>query len=80
MHQKRAFLLRVVVSHHVVAGIWTQDLGKSSQCSYPLSYLASPSGFILNPIAYLEIPLFEYSHILRSFGLGSVLGSFLLLW
>jgi hypothetical protein len=43
MHQKRAFLLRVVVSHHVVAGIWTQDLGKSSQYSYPLSYLASPS-------------------------------------
>jgi hypothetical protein len=25
--------LQIVVSHHVVAGIWTQDLGKSSQCS-----------------------------------------------
>ena len=25
--------LQVVVSHHVVAGIWTQDLWKSSQCS-----------------------------------------------
>ena len=25
--------LRMVVSHHVVAGIWTQDLQKSSQCS-----------------------------------------------
>ena len=35
--------LRVVVSHHVVAGIWTQDLRKSSQCSYPLSHLASPT-------------------------------------
>jgi hypothetical protein len=34
--------LWVVVSHHVVAGIWTQDLGKSSQCSYPLSHLTSP--------------------------------------
>jgi hypothetical protein len=33
---------QVVVSHHVVAGIWTQDLWKSSQCSYPLSHLASP--------------------------------------
>jgi hypothetical protein len=25
--------LRVVVSHHVVSGIWTQDLQKSNQCS-----------------------------------------------
>ena len=29
----RQISLRVVVSHHVVAGIWTQDLWKSSQCS-----------------------------------------------
>jgi hypothetical protein len=35
--------LRVVVSHHVVAGIWTQDFQKSSQCSYLLSHLASPN-------------------------------------
>jgi hypothetical protein len=34
--------LRMVVSHHVVAGIWTQDLRKSSQCSQPLSHLSSP--------------------------------------
>jgi hypothetical protein len=34
--------LQIVVSHHVIAGIWTQDLGKSSQCSYPLSHLSSP--------------------------------------
>jgi hypothetical protein len=34
--------LQVVVSHHVVAGIWTQDLRKNSQCSYPLSHLTSP--------------------------------------
>jgi hypothetical protein len=34
--------LQVVVSHHVAAGIWTQDLQKSSQCFYPLSHLASP--------------------------------------
>jgi hypothetical protein len=26
----------------VVAGIWTQDLQKSSQCSYLLSHLTSP--------------------------------------
>jgi hypothetical protein len=25
--------LQMVVSHHVVAGIWTQDLQKNSQCS-----------------------------------------------
>jgi hypothetical protein len=25
--------LQTVVSHHMVAGIWTQDLWKSSQCS-----------------------------------------------
>jgi hypothetical protein len=34
--------LWVVVSHHVVAGIWTQDLWKSSQCSYTLNHLTSP--------------------------------------
>jgi hypothetical protein len=27
------FPLQMVVSHHVVAGNWTQDLWKSSQCS-----------------------------------------------
>jgi hypothetical protein len=26
-------LLWMVVSHHVVAGIWTRDLQKSSHCS-----------------------------------------------
>ena len=34
--------LRMVVNHHVVAGIWTQNFWKSSQCSYPLSHLTSP--------------------------------------
>jgi hypothetical protein len=34
--------LQMVVSHHVVAGIWTQDLQKSSQCSEPLNHLAAP--------------------------------------
>jgi hypothetical protein len=34
--------LCLVVSYHVVAGIWTQDLWKSSQFSYPLSHLTSP--------------------------------------
>ena len=34
--------LRMVVSHHVVAGIWTEDLGKSSQCSQLPSHLISP--------------------------------------
>ena len=35
----------MVVSHHVVPGIWTEDLWKSSQCSYLLSHLASPCFF-----------------------------------
>ena len=35
--------LRVVVSHHVVAGIWTQDFWKNSQCSYLLSNLTNCS-------------------------------------
>jgi hypothetical protein len=39
-------LLQMVVSHHVVAGIWTPDLRKSSQCSYPLSHLTSPQADI----------------------------------
>jgi hypothetical protein len=44
-HTKRwcQISVRVVVSHHVVAGIWTQDLQKGSQCSYPMSHLTSPS-------------------------------------
>jgi hypothetical protein len=32
----------MVVSHHVVAGIWTQDPRKCSQCFYPLRHLTSP--------------------------------------
>jgi hypothetical protein len=30
---RRQISLRVVVSHHVVAGIWTQDFQKSSECA-----------------------------------------------
>ena len=43
-HTRRGshILLRMVVSDHVVAGIWTQGLWKSSQCFYPLSHLFSP--------------------------------------
>jgi hypothetical protein len=43
----RQISLRVVVNHHVVAGNWTQDLHKSSQCSYLLSHLTSPEKNIL---------------------------------
>ena len=35
--------LRVVVSHHVVAGIWTQNLRKSNQCSYSVLWAISPT-------------------------------------
>jgi hypothetical protein len=41
-------LLWMVVIHHMVAGIWTHDLWKSSQCSYPLSHLTSPRFYLLN--------------------------------
>ena len=34
---------QMVVSHYVVSGNWTQNLWKSSQCSYPLSHLSSPA-------------------------------------
>jgi hypothetical protein len=37
--------LQMVVSYHVVAGIWTQDFWKSSQCS--LSHLSSPLNLLL---------------------------------
>jgi hypothetical protein len=47
--------LRVVVRHHVVAGIWTQDLQKSSQCSYWLSHLTSPLLFIFNCSVYASV-------------------------
>jgi hypothetical protein len=44
-HTRRGsqILLGMVVSHHVVAGIWTLDFQKSSRCSYPLSHLTSPA-------------------------------------
>ena len=51
----------VVVSHHVVAGIWTQDLQKNSQCSYPLSHLTSP----MRNIFYVQ-----FSHMLLPSRLG----------
>ena len=51
----RQISLWVVVSHHVVAGIWTQDLWKSSQCSYPLSHLTSPRQKFKSAIS-LEFP------------------------
>jgi hypothetical protein len=38
--------LRMVVSHHVVAGIWTQDLRKSSRWSYLLNHLTIPPGAV----------------------------------
>jgi hypothetical protein len=41
----RQILLQVVVSHHMVAGIWTHDLQKSSRCFYQLSHLTSPVSY-----------------------------------
>jgi hypothetical protein len=42
---KYTVAVQMVVSHHVVTGIWTQDLQKSSQCSYLLSNLTSPKSY-----------------------------------
>jgi hypothetical protein len=61
--------LQMVVTHHVVAGIQTQDLRKSSQCSDTLSHLASPIYVFL----YLFVCLFNtfthkyIKHIVNSF-------------
>jgi len=42
-HQKRTLdPITDGLSHHVVAGNWSHDLWKSSQCSQPLSHLVSP--------------------------------------
>jgi hypothetical protein len=43
--RERQISLWMVVSHHVVAGIWTWK--KNSQCSYPLSHLTSPGNYVL---------------------------------
>jgi hypothetical protein len=51
--------LQVIVSHHVVAGIWIQDLWNSSQCSYPLSYLAK----LL--IMFLILHILNYLYVSR---------------
>jgi hypothetical protein len=59
----RQISLRVVVSHHVVAGIWTQDLWKSSQCSHPLSHLVSPIIVLRCDIFCCFIVLFLYSFV-----------------
>jgi hypothetical protein len=48
--------LWVFMSHHVVAGFWTQDLQKSSQCSYPLSHLASPH-FLFSSVWLFCLPV-----------------------
>jgi hypothetical protein len=51
----RQISLRMVVSHHVVAGNWTQYLWKSSQCSYLLSHLASPVYIFRMTFVYLRV-------------------------
>jgi hypothetical protein len=42
----RQILLRMVVSHHVVAGIWTPDLRKSSRVLLPTEPSHQPRNFI----------------------------------
>ena len=51
-HSRRGhqYSLQIFVSHHVVAGIWTQDLWKNTWCSYPLSHLSSPHNGLLHSI------------------------------
>ena len=43
----RQIPLQIVVRHHVVAGIWTQETWRIRQCSKPLSHLSSPSADFL---------------------------------
>jgi hypothetical protein len=67
--------LQLVVSHHVVVGNWTQDLWKSSQCSYLLSHLSSPTLKFLSFCLYfpvLRLPVYEF--VLFQAVLGSSLG------
>jgi hypothetical protein len=51
--------LQMVVSHHVVAGNWTQNLWKSSQCSNLQSHLSSPDQTILNLHLLVRTSLFS---------------------
>jgi hypothetical protein len=61
----------VVMSHHVVAGIWTQDLLESSPCSYPLNHLASPHYFLNCPIIEMnKNRRRQAQHCLPSLGLA----------
>jgi hypothetical protein len=52
----RQILLQMVVSHHVVAGIWTLDtFGRAVGCSYPLSHLTSPRNSLFRVDLYLQV-------------------------
>jgi hypothetical protein len=57
-HTRRENLipLQMAVSHHVVAGIWTQDLWKSSQCSNHWAISPAPklSFFLIVQIKWLQ--------------------------
>jgi hypothetical protein len=68
--------LQVIVSHHVVAGIWTQDLRKRSQCSYWLSHLASPlsTTILANVHCRDSLQWFEASGFCSTVNTGSSLG------
>jgi hypothetical protein len=49
----RQISLQMVVSHHVVAGIWTLDLRKSSRVLLPTEPSHQPMGFLKNGIIYV---------------------------
>ena len=70
----RQISLRIVVSHYVIAGIWTQDLQKSSQYSYPLSHLASPVSGILKFLFSLGLskPFCALASDLRTLGVRAL--------
>ena len=59
LHARRGLQisLQMVVSRHMVAENWTQDLWKSSQCSLLLSHLSSPQHN--SYFSYLLFHLFE---------------------
>ena len=63
--------LRMVVSHHVVAGIWTQDLWKSNQwVLLPTEPSLQPQLLILSKTDFYEHSII---YLLLAVGLGQVL-------
>jgi hypothetical protein len=60
--------LRVVVSHHVVAGIWTSDLRKSSRVLLPTEPSHQPHSWLFNVVKILLLLFVGFFKICMSWG------------